>query len=67
MFVDALSDELLARVASKQTQNPTKVLVKETVGEMLPETRSLLTEFYRPYNEMVVSYFNDSRYSWNAE
>ena len=66
-FVDALSNDLYTYSLESQRglgkQNPTTILVKETVGETLPETRSLLTEFYRRYSEIMVSYFYDSSFS----
>lgn len=37
----------------------TKSQEDEKVGDMLPETFELLTEFYRPYNEKLVELLGD--------
>lgn len=32
--------------------------------EMLPETRQILEEFYRPFNEKLADVLNDKRWLW---
>ena len=39
--------------------------LKNKVGEILPETHKLLTEFYSPYNAMLSHLLNDSKYEFN--
>ena len=31
---------------------------------MLPETREMLVNFYRPFNKQLVQMMNDSRFEW---
>lgn len=36
----------------------------KAVGDMLPETRKLLTNFYRKYNEQLATMLGDQRFLW---
>ncbi|XP_025089224.1 carbohydrate sulfotransferase 15-like [Pomacea canaliculata] len=36
----------------------------KAVGDMLPETRKLLTNFYRKYNEQLATMLSDKRFLW---
>ena len=38
--------------------------VQKTQMEMLPETRAILSEFYLPFNEMLVELTGDRRFLW---
>ena len=40
------------------------VNVQELHMEMLPETRAILSEFYGPFNEMLVELIGDRRFLW---
>ncbi|GAB6023152.1 hypothetical protein CHUAL_007232 [Chamberlinius hualienensis] len=35
------------------------------IGPMLPVTRQILNDFFRPYNEMMVEALNDERFYWD--
>ncbi len=35
--------------------------------KMLPKTKALLEEFYRPYNEKLAKMLKDDRYLWKSE
>ena len=37
---------------------------KQMKFPMLPQTRQLLQDFYKPYNEQLVSLLNDTRFRW---
>ena len=43
-------------VANKRTKK------RLDVGEMLPETRRLLSNFYRPYNRILAEYYHDDKF-----
>ena len=38
--------------------------MQKTQMEMLPETRAILSEFYLPFNEMLVELTGDRRFLW---
>ena len=37
----------------------------KNLGPMLPETRELLEEYYRPFNHRLVELLGDEKYYWN--
>ena len=37
---------------------------ERAVGDMLPSTRQILTDFYRQYNEELADMLGDKRYLW---
>ena len=64
-FSSFLSDSVdrdQVKVSSKQ-RNPRKPKdVKK--GPMLPETKQLLDDFYRPFNTRLAHLLNNERYLW---
>ncbi|KAI8519236.1 Carbohydrate sulfotransferase 15 [Branchiostoma belcheri] len=36
----------------------------ETMGQMMPKTRRVLNDFYRPYNERLAALLNDTDFLW---
>lgn len=36
----------------------------EKFGKMLPETRAILTRFYKPHNEKLADLLGDDRFLW---
>ncbi|XP_035685752.1 carbohydrate sulfotransferase 15-like [Branchiostoma floridae] len=39
----------------------------ENIGQMLPETRRILNEFYRPYNERLAQLLDNTDFLWQEE
>ena len=37
---------------------------QEKYGEILPESRAILDEFFEPYNRQLAELLNDERYLW---
>ena len=37
---------------------------RKSAGPMLPETKRLLVELYRPYNEQLAAFLGDERFAW---
>ncbi|XP_052276803.1 carbohydrate sulfotransferase 15-like isoform X2 [Dreissena polymorpha] len=37
---------------------------RKSAGKILPETKRLLMELYRPYNEQLAAFLGDERYTW---
>lgn len=35
-------------------------------GDMLPKTRELLDDFYRPFNEMLAELLQDTKWRWTT-
>ena len=51
----------IMRVATKNVRKP----ADRKVGNMLPETRLLLNDFYRPHNEELVKLMGDPKFLFN--
>ncbi|XP_035686733.1 carbohydrate sulfotransferase 15-like [Branchiostoma floridae] len=39
----------------------------DSIGQMLPKTRRILNEFYRPYNERLAELLNNADFLWQKE
>ncbi|KAH3834087.1 hypothetical protein DPMN_107405 [Dreissena polymorpha] len=37
---------------------------RKSAGQIFPETKRLLVELYRPYNEQLAAFLGDERYAW---
>ncbi|XP_071948202.1 carbohydrate sulfotransferase 15-like isoform X2 [Antedon mediterranea] len=47
------------------TRRMNTLTVAKQIGPMLPKTRALLNEFYRPYMEDLATVLQDPRYTWS--
>ena len=54
-----LTQQYLGRA---EVTNSVKSETKDKFGDMLVETRTLLDDFYRPYNEELAEYTGDSKF-----
>lgn len=48
----------------KKTQINSGSAKRKKAGEMLPETKTLITDFYRPYTQHLADLLNDTRFLW---
>ncbi|XP_008319498.1 carbohydrate sulfotransferase 15-like [Cynoglossus semilaevis] len=64
--IDPLTAEEEALVNSKPAWNTRKAEDKP-LGDMLPETKELLREFYWPFNVKLASVLDDEGFHWNAD
>ena len=46
-------------------KNSESTSIKDKYGDMMPETRKLLTDFYAPYNKQLVKLIGDERFLWS--
>jgi thymidylate kinase len=53
IIVDKPPDEAMTRIENKRQANERHTEDKQT-GDMLPKTRHMLAEFYKPWNEKLV-------------
>ncbi|XP_075072176.1 carbohydrate sulfotransferase 15 isoform X2 [Mixophyes fleayi] len=60
-----LSDEQTASIAHKQASNSRRPK-DSSLGPMLPHTRQLLLDFYRPYNQKLSEVLANSAYLWDT-
>ena len=60
LHIDSLPYQSIKALATFK-KNEKKVLM-----EMLPETRAILSEFFRPFNEMLVELTGDKRFLWEV-
>ena len=58
--LDAMTSNMTEKIQEKKVSN--YGMRQKLHGPMLPETRQLLSEFYRPYNRLLADLLNDSRY-----
>ncbi|XP_063819375.1 carbohydrate sulfotransferase 15-like [Pseudophryne corroboree] len=58
-----LSDEQAASIAHKQASNSRRP-DDRNLGPMLPHTRQLLLDFYRPYNQKLSQVLANNAYMW---
>ncbi|XP_014676786.1 PREDICTED: carbohydrate sulfotransferase 15-like [Priapulus caudatus] len=58
-----LTAQQVARIEKAPAANHRRARAR-SVGAMLPETRRLLTDFYRPYNEDLAALLNDDAFTW---
>ena len=65
--LESLSIHELQRIAdlTKANQSSGKSALEGKARDMLPETRRILTDFYRPYNKMLAELLSDERFTWN--
>ncbi|XP_071494091.1 carbohydrate sulfotransferase 15-like [Diadema antillarum] len=61
--LDPMSEEFRGNASVGVNLNQRKVVDKR-VGPMLPQTRKLLDEFFRPCNEDLAKLLNDDKYLW---
>ncbi|XP_064602186.1 carbohydrate sulfotransferase 15-like [Liolophura sinensis] len=59
-----LSDSHITKILSKKKANTRRVKDK-LLGDMLPETRVLLNNFYRSFNEELVTLLRDDQFLWS--
>ncbi|XP_071832653.1 carbohydrate sulfotransferase 15-like isoform X2 [Apostichopus japonicus] len=61
--LDDVDERTLSSMCGGRAKNSNKKAVRK-IGEILPETKMLLQDFYAPYNDEMVRIMNDSRYGW---
>lgn len=66
ILIDPLTAEEEALVNSKPAWN-TRRAEDKPLGDMLPETKELLREFYWPFNVKLASVLDDEGFHWNAD
>ena len=66
IFMNNITDFLNINQFPENTSNMLthRKNVQKLHMEMLPETRAILSEFYRPFNEMLVELTGDRRFHW---
>ncbi|OWF46491.1 carbohydrate sulfotransferase 15-like [Mizuhopecten yessoensis] len=52
------------RVPEKQKKPDKRASKVSKIGDMLPETKALITEFYKPYTEHLADLLKDERFLW---
>ncbi|XP_052280882.1 carbohydrate sulfotransferase 15-like [Dreissena polymorpha] len=60
--VDVPNDRVLTQMANMAPFYESKK--RKSAGPMLPETKRLLVELYRPYNEQLADFLGDERFAW---
>lgn len=63
-IVKANLEESELRPIVKRKKANTRSKRNQDVGEMLPETRTLLEKFYSPWNKRLANLLNDSLFLW---
>ena len=68
-FADPIPESNLPQIESKAAiRNLEKKKVtqrkSDEYGNVFPQTRALLDEFFEPYNKELSEYLNDSRFLW---
>ena len=58
---------IAARLGEDEISNlqQAKVINSRPGTPMLDETRTLINEFYKPFNIQLANYLNDNRFLWN--
>lgn len=64
LFSGELSDSHLSKILSKKKAN-TRRMKDKLLGDMLPETRVLLNNFYRPFNKELATLLRDDQFLWS--
>ena len=62
-FSERLSDQKMDKI-TKMDRSNTKGPGKEAIGSMKDETRKLLYEFYKPFNEELARLLHDQRFNF---
>ncbi|KAJ8042328.1 Carbohydrate sulfotransferase 15 [Holothuria leucospilota] len=62
--IDMLSNNTIKSIVEQKVQNSQKKKMKKA-GEMLPSSRKLLEDFYRPYNRALAELLNDTNFLWD--
>ena len=60
---ERLSDQKMDKI-TKMDRSNTKGPRKEAIGSMKDETRNLLYEFYKPFNEELARLLHDQRFNF---
>ena len=66
IFLESLSKKIRDDLSNERVRNPRKPVFSGQ-GTMLAETRTLLNEFYAPFNRRLSSVLEDTRFDWNND
>ncbi|KAK6183682.1 hypothetical protein SNE40_011112 [Patella caerulea] len=64
--LDTLSDEEMEKIAKKSRKN-VNFMKKKAIGPMWQETRQILDDLYRSYNEELAELLEDNEYLWKDD
>ncbi|KAK7504792.1 hypothetical protein BaRGS_00003820 [Batillaria attramentaria] len=62
LFSDLVSEDTMAEIESAKEANVGRL--SQTFGPILPATKSLLDDFYRPFNRRLAQLLGDDRFLW---
>ncbi|KAJ8045542.1 Carbohydrate sulfotransferase 15 [Holothuria leucospilota] len=62
--LNAVGDVKLKSMCSGNVRNANKNALRK-IGDILPKTKTLLHNFYDPFNQEMARIMNDSRYAWS--
>ncbi|XP_046381809.2 carbohydrate sulfotransferase 15-like [Haliotis rufescens] len=63
--VDLLSDQEMQRIAEHKIQNQ-RPLSGQKLGDMLPETKTLLDKFFKPFNAQLATLLDNDVFTWTV-
>ena len=65
-FVGNLTKQEIRKIIKQPKANKRKFKDRK-VGKMLNETREILNDFYRPFNEEIAQILNDDQFLWGED